>query len=317
VPRDEPELPFSPPVVEKLAWYSPLTWIGLIRRVRRSRAVVFTVVTPFHAVPYIIPVLALRKRQRYAVVHNVVPHESSLVDRLLMKTLLRRMARVFVHSDEQRALALDLGVAADALVVLHLPDPGISAAVDVTGPPALTTGAPVSLLFFGMIRRYKGLDVLLSAVARSPSARLRIAGHFWEPLELYTEQITALGIADRVEIEPGYVSASRIPQLFAEADVLVLPYRSGTASIVMETAYRFGRPVIVTSVGTLAAGVEEGGLGIVVPAEDAAALAEAIETVSEPSVLERMHRAALERQDPEEELWSNYADALRAPEWPA
>ena len=46
-------------------------------------------------------------------------------------------------------------------------------------------------------------------------------------------------------------------------------------------------------------------------------LAEAIETVSEPSVLERMHRAALERQDPEEELWSNYADALRAPEWPS
>jgi glycosyltransferase involved in cell wall biosynthesis len=310
LPRDQPELPLVDDVVERLAWYSPLSWMALIGRVWRVNRVVFTVVTPFHAVPYLLPVLAIRRRQRFAIVHNVMPHERRAIDQLLMATLLRRMSGVIVHSDQQRQLALELGVRSDAILVTPLPDPGLTSLTDVEDPPALRGGEGVHVLFFGMVRHYKGLDVLLEAVAKVPEARLTVAGHFWEPIEKYQQLIDALGIRDRVVIESGYVSAGRIPELFADADVLVLPYRSGTASIVTETAFRFGRPVIVTDVGTLSEGIMEGGWGIVVRPEDSDELAAAIRQFADRSVLRAAVEAVTARADPEAERWAAYVEAI-------
>ena len=109
------------------------------------------------------------------------------------------------------------------------------------------------LLFFGIVRPYKGLDVLLRALARGPDyLTLTVAGEFWGGTGETEKLMAELGIADRVRLRPGYVQASEIPALFAAADALVLPYREATASQNALLAFAHGVPVITTTAGALA-----------------------------------------------------------------
>ena len=312
VPRDAPELPPVDDVVEKLAWYSPWSWLSLGWRVRRTPTVVFAVIGPPHAIMYALPLLVLRRRQRVAVVHNVLPHDRSAVDKLLMAWLLRRMRAIIVHSNEQRDLAIELGVEARRIQVTPLPSPGFARpAESIPSPPLLRGEKALTLLFFGMVRHYKGLDVLIAALAQCPDVRLVVAGHFWEPIDHYKSMLRTHGVADRVELRPGYVDAPEIARLFADADALVLPYRSGTASIVTDVAFEHGRAVVVSNVGTLADGVLDAGVGLVVPAEDVDALADALRTLAQPETLRRLTEAVAALPARDTERWSLYTEAFR------
>ena len=100
---------------------------------------------------------------------------------------------------------------------------------------------------------YKGLDVLLRALARGPAhLTLLVAGEFWGGTGETEKLIAELGLGDRVRLRPGYVPASEIPALFAAADALVLPYREATASQNALLAFSYGVPVITTTAGALA-----------------------------------------------------------------
>lgn len=312
VPRDRPEIPPFDGVEERMSWYSPLSWLAAGRRLRDADAVALTIVTPFHAVPALATSLAAGRRpRRIAIVHNVLPHEPSAVDRVLMRRILGRMDAVIVHSDAQAALARELGVAADRVRVTPLPFPGITGATGAR-PPLPSAGEPgrVRLLFFGTIRRYKGLDLLLEALADVPGASLLVAGDFWEPVEDYRARITELGLDDRVELRPGYVDTADIPGLFAASDALVMPYRSGTASIVSTMARQSGRPVIVTDVGTLAADVHDGVDGWVVAPEDVPALSAAIREATDPARMASLTGAATDPSEVEARRWRAYAEVL-------
>jgi glycosyltransferase involved in cell wall biosynthesis len=135
------------------------------------------------------------------------------------------------------------------------------------------------LLFFGYIRKYKGLDLLLQALAQIPPelrVSLFVAGEFYEPIAGYRELMRSLGITDRVRILDRYVGEPEWPDLFAATDALVLPYRTASQSMSIALAYRFGKPVIVSQVGGLAEAVEDGRTGLITEPEPAA-LAEAIQ----------------------------------------
>jgi len=129
------------------------------------------------------------------------------------------------------------------------------------------------LLFFGYIRQYKGVDLLLQALAQVPGdlgITLLIAGEFYEPVETYQALIRTLGITDRVRIIDRYIAEPEWPDLFAASDALVLPYRAASQSMSIALAYNFGKPVIVSRVGGLAEAVEEGRTGLVAEPEPAA-----------------------------------------------
>ena len=138
------------------------------------------------------------------------------------------------------------------------------------------------VLFFGYVRRYKGLDTLLDAWpavrARRP-ATLVVAGDFYEDPAPYRAQAAAAcaaGGRDAVRLREGYQSDEDVEALFRAADVVVLPYRSATQSGVTHVAYALGVPVITTDVGGLAETVRPGETGLVVPPGDPAALAAAV-----------------------------------------
>jgi glycosyltransferase involved in cell wall biosynthesis len=133
------------------------------------------------------------------------------------------------------------------------------------------------LLFFGNIRRYKGLHDLLAAmpnVRREVAATLIVAGHFFEPLEDFERQAMRLGVARSVRFFPGYVPKNEVEGLFEVADLVVLPYRSASQSGILAQAALAGKPVVATGVG----GIPEflGDRGVIVPPANPEALAEGI-----------------------------------------
>lgn len=136
------------------------------------------------------------------------------------------------------------------------------------------------LLFFGYIRHYKGLDILIEALAllhaEYPRYRLLIAGECYEDPEHYRALIRQHGLEDRVHFENAYIDNEAVTGWFAVADVVVLPYRSATQSGILNMAYGFEKPAVTTNVGGLSEFVEDGNTGILVPEATAEAVAEGV-----------------------------------------
>jgi glycosyltransferase involved in cell wall biosynthesis len=139
--------------------------------------------------------------------------------------------------------------------------------------------APRVLLFFGYIRAYKGLQVLLEAVARAVREvpiRLLVVGEFYDDEQKYRTLITELKLEDSVTVVSDYVPNDRVRLYFSAADAVVLPYLSATQSGIAQIAFNFDRPVIATDVGGLAETVRDGATGLVVPPDNPAAMADAL-----------------------------------------
>ena len=139
----------------------------------------------------------------------------------------------------------------------------------------------LELLFYGFIRPYKGLDLLIEAMVQTADdVYLTIAGEFWDGKEQVRERIRNLSLSERVELRSRYQTEEETAELFGRSDVVVLPYRSATGSGVIPLAYHYNKPVIVTRVGGLPDVVRHGETGKLVEPENVKALAEAINSMT-------------------------------------
>jgi glycosyltransferase involved in cell wall biosynthesis len=304
---EAPEYELFEPTDRSLSWRRPDTWWRLGRRLRSSTdLVVLVVVSPVQVPAYLGILSGLRRgsARTLALCHNVLPHERRWIDQLLMRRLLGRVDAVLTHSDEQAEVARAMTTApvATAPLAPHLPN-----TIRAQRPDA---GAEHrSLLFFGIVRPYKGLDVLLAALAAgAPDVRLVVAGEFWGGVESYQQQVASLGLGDRVTLRPGYVVAEEVPALFAAADALVLPYRSATASQNTWLAFEHGVPVICTRTGSLPDQVTDGEDGLLCEPDDVAGLADALKRFYEPGMPQRL-RMGVRPVDPEP-YWKRYLGIL-------
>lgn len=232
--------------------------------------------------------------RRYPTVltaHDVVPRRSGNLES--WREILGLVDAVVVHSARAVEQLAALGVARDRLTRIVHPvfaaPPG-----HVPRPPRGRT-----LLFFGLIRAYKGLDVAVRALAEivreAPGARLVVAGDPVDPVAPVEELARDLGVADRIEWRLRFLDEREVAELMDEAAVVVLPYRELDSSGVLATALGFGRPVVVTDVGSLGDIVREFRAGLVVPPGDAGALAEAcIRLLADPELLSGAFRASEE-----------------------
>ena len=140
-----------------------------------------------------------------------------------------------------------------------------------------------TILFFGYVRRYKGLDLLIEAwprVLEKLDAQLLVAGEFYDDEELIRTRIEELGLGTSkepaVRFFNDYIPNDEVHLYFSAADVVAQPYRSATPSGVAQTAFYFGKPMIVTDLGVLSEMVPDDEAGYVIPPEDPAALADSI-----------------------------------------
>jgi glycosyltransferase involved in cell wall biosynthesis len=249
----------------------------------------------------------------------VICHAALPPDAALTRTLLARVDTVIVHSAAQaaqaRALAPDVPIVI-ARMPPHLPaaapadpaDPQTSAERSV----ALAPRDPrLRLLFFGVVRPDKGLDLLLRALAKTPDhVTLTVAGEFRDGPAAARELIAALGLGTRVTLRPGYVPAGQIPALFAAADALVLPYREATGSQNVQLAFSFAVPVVATTAGALAEAVRNGVDGLICAPGDIEDLARALNEIAVPETARRL-RAGVRPVDPEP-YWAAYLRAVLA-----
>jgi glycosyltransferase involved in cell wall biosynthesis len=304
----------------RLAWYRPDGWLAAGRRLRSADLVVFALLTPLQVPPYLTVLAGLGRRPRRprtaVICHNVLPHERRPGDVALTKALLQHADTVITHSAGQAAQARELAPGATVLTVRippHLPvlargdDPPEPPEAGGTHPP----GPPLRLLFFGIVRPYKGLDVLLRAMAGAPAhVTLTVAGEFWGGTEPTEKLIADLGLCDRVMLRPGYLPATAIPALFAAADALVMPYREATASQNALLAFAHGVPVITTTAGALAEAVRDGVDGLTCAPDDADDLLRALILISDPETAQRL-RSGVRAWDPEP-CWAAYLEPLLA-----
>lgn len=304
---EQPEFDPFEPTVRALSWNRPDSWVRAARRLRDVDLVVFAHITPVQVIPYRVMIATLHGgRARTAVIcHNVLPHERSRVDASLVSLLLRSTDLIVVHSEAQAAEARSL--TGKPIHVAQL-------------APVMPTGfvrrAPLAgehrrLIFFGLVRPYKGLDVLLRALAAGPpGVRLRVVGEFWGGTAATDSLCRELGIEERVELRDGYVAASEVPDLFSDVDSLVLPYRTATSSQGVWTGFEFGVPVIATRAGHLADDVHDGVDGVLADPDDVESLADALNRFYTAGVPERM-RAEITRVDPQP-YWDSYLHELTA-----
>jgi glycosyltransferase involved in cell wall biosynthesis len=291
-----------------LAWYRPDGWFRTGRRLRSFDLVILVVLSPVQVPAYLGMAYGLGEGgpRLVALCHNVLPHERKPYDVPLMRRLLRRADGALVHSAQQARLARDLAPGTPVVTAglpAHLPTPaGPERAIHPDEEPAN------HLLFFGIVRPYKGLDVLLRALANIEGVSLTVAGEFWGGADGTRELVASLGLTDRVELRPGYVPASDVPGLFARADALVLPYRTATASQNVFMAYEHGVPVIATRAGTLADHVRDGVDGLLCDPDDVESLTDALRSFYAPGEPARL-RAGVKPVDAEPH-WSAYLEQL-------
>ena len=243
-----------------------------------------------------------------ALCHNVLPHEGSITDRALVRYALARQDGIVVHSDSEASTARQL---LDGMPITVSPHPTYQ--VEVDHGVGRRPGEPLTLLSFGLVREYKGVDVLLRAlpkVLEQRPVRLVVAGEFWDPIEPYQELVRELGIADHVELRDGYVPEAELSSLLDGADLMVAPYRSATQSGAVEMAFGAGLPVVASDVGGLGDQIDDGVNGLLVPPEDVGALARALVEATEPDALVRLRAGAAARAP--ERTWGQLVDDLTA-----
>jgi glycosyltransferase involved in cell wall biosynthesis len=214
--------------------------------------------------------------------HDVLPRRER--NAAAWREALGLAARVIVQSERAIQQLATAGVPREKLV--RIQHPVFESGVEAASPSGRT------ILFFGLIREYKGLDVLLRALVDVPDARLVVAGDPLDPVEPLQRLAAGLGLADRVEWRLGFLPDEQIPRLMAETTLVVLPYRKIDSSGVLATALGHGRPAVVTDVGGLPDAIREFGAGRVVPPEDAPALAAAIRGLLEEAELAKAFAGA-------------------------
>lgn len=306
----QPEVAIFPDTERSMAWYRPDSWwlTGHRLAARRFDAVVLCVFTPVQVPAYLTLARAARAGgcTVVALCHNVLPHEPRRLDEPAMKALLHRVDALVVHSAEEAALAATLTSATVEIAALPLHLPHIESAGSA---PQVPRPPQNRLLFFGIVRHYKGLDILLRALAGTkPDVSLTIAGEIWEGRDDLLNLVSDLHLGGRVTVSDGYVAADDIPALFAAADALVLPYRSGTASQNALIALRFGVPVIATRAGAIADCVVDGTNGLLCAPGDVSDLTRAINALYQPGALERLQHGV--RPPDTGRAWDDYVAAV-------
>jgi glycosyltransferase involved in cell wall biosynthesis len=136
------------------------------------------------------------------------------------------------------------------------------------------------LLFFGYIRKYKGLDLLIEAMPEIikdfPEVKLLIVGEFYDDPHIYIDKIKDLGIMNYVEIINKYVANEEVGEYYLASDLNILPYRSATQSGILNVSYGFLKPVLVTDVGGLSESVENEKTGIIIEANSTDAIVKGV-----------------------------------------
>ncbi len=240
---------------------NPFSWFKTAKAIRESEAdlVLVRYWMPFMA-PALGTLIRLLKSKGVPVIvlaDNVIPHESMPLQDQLNAYILKKADAFLVMS---RSVEKDLKKYLPNPKLLRIPHP----IYNVFGEKIEKEKARSSLkipegepwiLFFGFIRKYKGLHLLLDAMAepklKSRGVKLLVAGEFYDESDSYFDKVEKLGLKDRVRFDDDFIPTEEVKAYFSATDLVVQPYITATQSGISQIAYQFDKPMVVTNVGGL------------------------------------------------------------------
>lgn len=277
---------------------NPLTWIKAIRYIENIRP---QLVIVRYWLPFMAPCLGyvarkLRKHQIrvIAITDNVIPHENRIGDKALTGYFIGSCDAFIVMSEKVKQ---DIEKFTKTKPVQFTPHPvynifGESVERNTACEELKLNKDKKYILFFGFIRHYKGLDLLIEAMQYvDDSVHLLVAGEFYEDKKPYDDLIHKLQLESRVHIADGYIPKEKVKYYFSAADMVVQPYREATQSGVTQIAYSFNKPMIVTNVGGLPEIVTDGVSGFVTDTRPQS-IAKAISDFYDKNLKEKMEAGA-------------------------
>jgi len=298
---------------------NPFNWWKVGQELRKARPdlIIARYWLPFMG-PSMGTILRLARRNGHtrtlAITDNVIPHERRPGDRLLTRYFIGAVQAFIVMS---RAVGQDIRRFTPSKPVQYIPHPiydnygplaGRSEALKKLGLPP----GQRYMLFFGFIRAYKGLDLLLRAMAkekvRKLGVKLIVAGEFYEEEERYRSIVEEEGLQEQVIFQSAYIPNDEVRYYFGAADLVVQPYKTATQSGISQLAFHFQKPMVVTRVGGLPEIVEHGKEGYVVDV-GADAIAEAIADFYENDRQTAMEKAVKAGQA--RYTWDNLVQGIR------
>jgi len=263
---------------------NPLNWIKIGNRLRKKRPDIIVV---RYWLPFMGPALGtilrrVRKNKHIRIIciaDNIIPHEKRAGDKAFTKYFLKSCDAFVTMSEKVLNDLRSFEKTKPAMLVHHPLYDAFGAIVskkEARHHLGLNENDKI-ILFFGFIRKYKGLDTLLDAMRllKDSNTRLLVAGEFYEDEEPYREQINRLGISDQLILRTDFIPDSEVKYYLCAADAVVQPYRNATQSGVTPLAYHYEKPMIVTDVGGLPSLVPNEKAGLVVK-PDAKSIAEGI-----------------------------------------
>lgn len=297
---------------------NPLNWIKVGRRLRREKPDIILV---RFWLPLMGPALGtilrkVRKNKHTRIIclaDNVIPHEKRPGDKPFTRYFLKSCDAFITMSEKVMGDLRLFEKTKPALLVPHPLYDSFGEAVsreEARKHLGLPAGDKL-VLFFGFIRKYKGLDLLLQAMAlpemKEQGIKLLVAGEFYEDAKPYQDLINELGIAGQLILRTDFIPDSEVRYYLCAADAVIQPYRNATQSGVTPLAYHFEKPMVVTNVGGLPSLVPHEKVGLVVEPEPAAIAA----GISRFYQLGENYFIPHLRKEKEKYSWANLVQAIR------
>lgn len=303
-----------------LSYLNPITWLKTVWQIKDFKAnqVIFNWVTPFLSPIFACLIVLLRifvKDIKVGFIcHNLQSHEQRKIDKFLASLAFNKADFYIVHSKKDAVYLKSKQSKKEIKVAFH---PTYKDLKKRSKPSNyfsnLNLKHPRTILFFGYIRPYKGLKLLLEAlplVLKELKINLIIAGSFWEDKKNYTTLINQLGIQSNVTIYDEYIPDEALDKLFNLVDVVVLPYLNTSQSGVVQLAFGFQKPVIVTKVGGIIEAVRHQQTGIVVHPPTPEMMATAIKEFYQKNWQPIMVKNIKEELNGQQTSWSKYIQLL-------
>ena len=307
-------------ISRKVNSVNPLNWIKVGKEIRKKNPdiVIFTYWMSFFA-PCYSKIAKIVKRNGYTkcigLIHNMIPHEKSLLDKMFAPRFVKSMDGFVTLS--QSVLDDVISLDKDNKPKVLTPHPLYDHYGEIEDKALAINNLGLDknyryFLFFGLVRAYKGLDLLIEAFAdqrlREFPVKLLVVGEFYDDPKPYLEQIERLGLTENIIVENRYIPDNEVKNYFNAADIIVQPYKSATQSGVTQIAYHFEKPMLVTNVGGLGEIIPDGKVGYVVEPQPVA-IANALVDFCENERYDSFVKGV--REEKQKYQWSNLTAAVK------
>lgn len=301
--------------VRVLSTLNPLSYISTAKKINEYAPDILIIpywMSLFAPVYGIISLFIAKKTIIIGLIHNAIPHEKRFFDSLFAKFFFNKCDGFIVLSEPVKDDLLKLVPSARILLSPHPIYDQYNTDIDSNEAKAKLGLIPdkKTLLFFGLIREYKGLDILIEAMAHlDDSYQLIIAGESYEDFDKYQTLIDNSPFGKNIKVFQQYIPDDMVSVLFSACDVLALPYRSATQSGVVAVAYQLEKPMIATNVGALGETIRSYNTGLVIDEVSPEAFAKGIQDYFRDTKMQTEYIRNI-RTEKKRLSWSVFAEAI-------